>query len=196
MPTSPGYADVGLEIVHGSMARSSWVTFGVDPTDTDPALVAANIITAMTGTGSLQGVVDSTATFRRVRVSLGQDGAEDVIADVAISLPGLTSTTTVPPNVAVLVHKRTARGGRRGRGRMYIPWGVGATQVDEAGVITGSVVTTIQGKMSAFLSALTTNNVPMVILHNTGISTMGPPNLVTSMVVDTRVGTQRRRLGR
>lgn len=196
MPTSPGYADCGIEIVHGSMSRSAWLTFGVDPTDTDPALVAANIITAMTGVGSLQGIVDSTATFRRVRVSLGQDGAEDTIADVAISLPGLNSVTSVPPNCALLVHKRTARGGRRGRGRLYIPWAMAGSSVDEAGVINASILTGLQTKATQFLSSLTTNNVPMVVLHNLGISTMGPPNLVTSVVCDTRIGTQRRRLGR
>lgn len=196
MPTAPGYADCSLQLIHSSMSRPSYVTFGVDPVDTDPVLVAASIISAIGGAGTFQGMVDTTLTIRSVRVALGVDGAEDLIAETAISLPGLKSGTMLPPNSAMLLHKRTARGGRRGRGRMYVPWAIGATEVDEAGVIAGATVTAQQTKATAFLSALGSNGVPMVVLHDPGLTATGPPNPVTSLLVDARVGTQRRRLGR
>lgn len=196
MPTAPGFADCSIEMISSALIRPAYITFGVDPVDTDPQLVCASIVSAMTGSGSLQGMVDSQVTFRRVKCSLGIDGAEDVQGDLAISLPGLAVGASVTPNVALLLHKRTARGGRRGRGRMYLPWAVITSNVDEGGVITPATVTASQTKATQFLSALSVNTVPMVLLHNPGQSSAGPPNPVTSLQVDNRVGTQRRRLGR
>jgi len=196
VPTAPGYADVSIELVHGSMSRPAFITFGVDPVDTDPVLVAASVISAIGGSGTLQGMLDTTLTIRSVRVSLGVDGAEDLKAVTAISLPGLKTGSMLPPNSALLLHKRTARGGRRGRGRMYLPWSIQVTETDEAGVIAAATVTAQQAKATAFLSALGSNTVPMVVLHEPGQTATGPPNPVTSLLVDARVGTQRRRLGR
>lgn len=79
---------------------------------------------------------------------------------------------------------------------MYLPWAITTTEGDEGGTLLGPTVTAAQAKATAFLSALGTNTVPMVVLHDPGLTAVGAPNPVTSLLVDNRVGTQRRRLGR
>jgi hypothetical protein len=178
------------------MAREAFVTFGVDPTDADPFLVENSVFGAVTAAGSLNSIIDSTATLSRIRVSLGTDGAADVVADVAHTTAGGRSLVAPPPNVAVLVHKRSTLGGRRGRGRMFLPWATNESNIDEIGIILNTEVTTLQTAMGVFRGQLSSASCPMVILHDPGKTAAGPPTLVSSLTVDPLVGTQRRRLGR
>lgn len=202
MPTTPGYADVAFEMVLGGMTRPAYTTFGVDTSLTDPLAVAAAVDASANVAGSFYAMFDSSITFTDIRVSLGTDGSEDIIGVLAVNKVPSTSKGTVPPNCAVLVHKVTARGGRRGRGRMFLPWALGETNVDEAGIIDSPTLTDLNGKINMFRTTLNTNDVPMVLLHQpskpgtTHPTVPGPPNLVTSLVVDKLVSTQKRRLGR
>ncbi len=202
MATVPGFADVALQLVLSGLNRPAYITFGVDPTDTDPMTIAGAINTAASGAGSLMSIMDNAVLLRSVRVSLGTDGSEDVVGVLTGSTLGGAARTSLPPNCAMLVHKLTARGGRRGRGRMFLPWCTTEAEVDEAGIITPTNVNQVQTAMNAFRSALSSAGNPMVILHEPsqpGVghpSTPGAPNVVTSLVVDPLISTQRRRLGR
>jgi hypothetical protein len=101
-----------------------------------------------------------------------------------------------------LIHKRTSRGGRRGRGRMYIPWASPTSDIGETGVVTSTRVTAAQSAINAWRTAVIAAAGPIVLLHRpstpgtTHPSTPGPPDEVSSLVVDPLVATQRRRLGR
>lgn len=196
MPTAPGYADISLELTLTGFNRSAYVTFGVDPVDTDPLLVAASVLAAVQGAVSLKSVLDSNVTMTAIHVSMGTDGAEDLSVDYATSVVGSASAISAPPNCAALIHKRTARGGRRGRGRMFLPWCVSTGDIDEKGVIQASKITSLGTAMTNFHALLATNNVPMFLLHKPGLSAVGVPNAVTSLQVDPLIGTQRRRIGR
>lgn len=79
---------------------------------------------------------------------------------------------------------------------MFIPWCLATTAVSEAGIITGSAITTLSNAMNVFLTRLGVETVPMVVLHNPGSSAPGAPNTVLTLTVDSLVSTQRRRLGR
>jgi hypothetical protein len=152
---------------------------------------------AYTAAGSLNSIMDSSVTTTGIRVSLGTDGAEDLVYMAEYTTIGGNSlSNALPPNCAVLARKTTARGGRRGRGRMYIPWCVAETGVDEAGQIAGANRTPINTALAAFLTALGVNTVPMVLLHNPGLTAPGAPNTVLTLVADPLIATQRRRLGR
>jgi hypothetical protein len=196
MTIPPGYADVSIQIRHSAIVRPSFVTLGVDPSGADPTAIATSIYTAATGTGSLLSLIDTTATFGPVTVRLGQDGGEPLVGVSGVTANGTQSGTMLPPNCAALVHKRTARGGRRGRGRMFIPWCLLATDVGEGGVLQSTAITKVTTAMEVFRNALSAGGNPMVILHDPGKTTAGVPDVVTSCSCDGLVSTQRRRLGR
>lgn len=196
MPTAPGYASVSVQMFHSGSTRPAYITFGVDTARTDPTLVASDVQAAINAAGSLKTIIDSNVTLTQVRASLGTDGTVDNVGQVTFSIAGTNSITSLPPNCALLVHKVTPRGGRRGRGRLFIPWSVAVVSVDEAGIITAAVVTTLNTAVMAFRAALVTNGASMVILHDPGLTPQGAPDLVTSMSVDPLISTQRRRLGR
>lgn len=196
MPTPPGFADCSYEIKQLGLNRPAYCTFGVDPVDTDPSLVATALLGAFNAAGSFKSILDSSATLTAVRVSLGTDGTADLVTVLPASAAGGTTAVTTPPNVAILVHKATARGGRRGRGRMYLPWCAQATQIDEAGQVNATLITTLNAAMLAWRVALNTANCPLVLLHGPGKTGVPAPDPVLTLTVDRLAATQRRRLGR
>jgi hypothetical protein len=191
----PGYAGISVPLNHVGIARTAYLTFGVknNAGGTSAASVANPVFNALTQTLSLASILDSEVTIGPVKAAIGQDGSPPLSGEGANTQAGALSTGTLPSNCAVLVKKSTALGGRAGRGRIFIPWAIGESFVDEGGIITAGNVTTMQTAMSNMLSGLATNNVPMVILH--AVST-GLPPLVVSLTVDRLLATQRRRLGR
>lgn len=196
MPTAPGFADVGIEMRQTGVTRPAYITFGVNPTATDPLAVATSVATAINASSSLKSFMDTSVTITAIRVSMGTDGAADLVGIGTVSITGAMTYDALPSNCAVLVHKLTARGGRRGRGRFFIPWAIGEPNVDQGGILEPTWLTPIQTGCSNFLTALTTNAVPMVLLHDVGLSPPGAPDVVTSLSVDGMISTQRRRLGR
>lgn len=196
MPTPPGFADCSIELTHALSTRPAYITFGVDPSLTDPTLVAADVLNAARATGSLTKHLDSQVVLTAVRVSMGTDGGGDLVyvGQYTEACSGVASAAPLP--TAILVHKVTARGGRRGRGRMYIPWFTNGSNISETGVVTGSEVTACNVVLETFRAALAAGGNPMVLLHGEGRTPLGAPDVVTKLVADSLVGTQRRRLGR
>lgn len=163
---------------------------------TDPVTLASNLLDAMLGATNFQSRLDSNVTMRSCTVRLGQDGGEPLVGVDTGTQPGLLSSASPPANVAVLCHKRTAVGGRRNRGRLFLPWFVIETNVAEDGVIDGSTVSAIQTALNNWRTTLVTASLPPVVLHSVGLTTPGAPTPITSFQVDALVATQRRRLGR
>lgn len=81
---------------------------------------------------------------------------------------------------------------------MYVPWMLGEANVDDTGALNSTAINAYQPMANEFLINLEAlaGVDAMVVLHTTGETTPGLPNVVTSLLVDGRVGTQRRRLGR
>ena len=202
MPTAPGFAHCSYELRHASMSRSAFITFAIDPVETNPQTLATTLNGVYNATGSLKACIDSSVTMVGCRVALGTDGIEDLTGFATTSVVGGFVGSTTPPNCATLVHKRTARGGRRGRGRMYIPWSISASTVTENGTLAAADMTRVNDAFATWFAALTSGPGPLVILHKPSKpgterpTTPGAPNVVTSFSVDPLIGTQRRRLGR
>ncbi len=101
----------------------------------------------------------------------------------------------LPQNSSTLVHKRSGVGGRRNRGRLnFVP--PSENSVANNGRIDAASVTGYQQRFSNWLLGIQSlvGAADMVILHSTGISVTPPPTVVTSLVVDPVISTQRRRL--
>lgn len=191
-----GFAQATIPLNHVAVVREAVTTFGVDSSNAggDYEGLADGIMTVWEA--EVAPILDADVTAGPVELAVGQDGGENLVAVGSTTSVGNRVISTVSPNVAVLVRKRTARGGRRGRGRMYVPWAAQDSAVDEAGTINPTEMGLLQGAFADFLTALNANAADMYLLHNEGLSTPGAPNLVTTLSVDNLVATQRRRLGR
>jgi hypothetical protein len=108
---------------------------------------------------------------------------------------GTGANAHLPQNCATLIHKRTALGGRRNRGRLnFIP--PAESSVANNGVIDPASVAGYQDRFSAWLQEMraTLAVVDMVVLHSAGISVPPNPSVVTALTVDPVITTQRKRL--
>jgi hypothetical protein len=190
----PGFGEVVVPFTHEGLGRSSVITFGIQPGGLALPDPSANVQASIDE--FIVPTLDTNVSAGPVEVRVGQDGGEPITYFADHSTVGTKSTNSLAANSALLVKKLTARGGKRGRGRMFFPWVLGEDEVDEIGVVAPSVVTSLQAGFNDWLDDLETRFVPMVLLHSSGISAPGSPNTVTRLVVDRLIGTQRRRLGR
>lgn len=115
-----------------------------------------------------------------------------------IGAVGTASGQMTTQNCAQLVKKVTARSGRRGRGRMFLPY-VMEDNVNDIGMLTPTWQTAINTALLNLLGYLAGTShgavsTPMHLLHSPGSTSTPLPDLVTSMFIDPLIGTQRRRL--
>lgn len=119
-----------------------------------------------------------------------EDGPISSAAGPAIA--GTGGQAPVPINCALLVTKLTGIGGRRNKGRMYIPpFLPGESQVDQNGILTGTVQAVIQGQIDAAVAANAADDIGYVLFHQTGSEI---PTAITELRCENLIATQRRRM--
>jgi hypothetical protein len=150
-------------------------------------------------------VLDSQSALYAVTGYFGNTppAEDDIWISENAPAPGTRGGASLPPNCAVLMQKRTGVGGRRNRGRCYLPHCVGETDVNEGGVIAAAVLATLQNRADVWLDRLNNGGVPgtptpAFLLHGVDPVTGDPfiPTPVTSHPVSGTIATQRRRLRR
>jgi len=197
-----GFAQVTLPFKHDGVNREAVITFGVDTSAEGGDFVGMCEAIVSKWSASLGALVDSNVTVGPARATVGQDGGPPIQVVGSVTSVGGRGLDSETPNTALLVQKRTALGGRRGRGRFYIPWIVGQNDVNEAGNIENAAMASFQPAADDFLELLADDTdpiipSPMVILHDSSGAGVEPsPTPVTSLTCDRLVGSQRRRLGR
>lgn len=186
------------------------VTYGLSvELVTDPQAHCDDIHAAF-GSDIVASNLTSDVTLLETMIKYGPTdvGATFVTAD---PIPGSGAiNTSLAPNTAYLVSKVTALGGRRNRGRMFLP-GVFDGAVDDSGIVAPATVTQIQTGLDSFMANLELENSPMVILHSPSYTweiqggqprrvyseaTPPPPTFVDALVAQAKVATQRNRLRR
>lgn len=185
------FGHVIVSFVGTGVPTGAAMTFGIaNVADQTVNAALSDVVNSLT-TSTLFTNMSSSVATKDVTLKLGpnEDGP---MAVQPMSIGGSSAAAAVAPNTAFLLKKQTAQGGRKHRGRMFLP-GVAETVVDQGGLVTPVEVTAISTDCAALLTALTANQVPMVLLHN-DIGT--PPTVVTSLFCDSKVATQRRRLRR
>lgn len=127
-------------------------------------------------------------------VGTGTPGEPIIVEAVAEWGGGALGATAMPINTSYLIRKTTGLGGRRNRGRMYLP-GPQASDMEDAGTLSPSRVTALQVGFNNFFDDLTetatTGVLVPVILHSSGA---GAPTPVGSFIVDNLPATQRTRM--
>lgn len=193
----PGFAQVSLPFQHASLNRRAFCVFGLELAGlVDPFDIANAVVSLWDDTMGVHN--DTDVTFGPAEVTVGQDGGEPITGVGNLALLGNSAyPDSLNGGQAVLLRKGTARGGRRGRGRMFVPWAIADAEVNEIGILDTTAVSGRQTSANAFLAGLADDDLGgMVLLHDVGISTPGDPTPVTSLIVDRLVGSQRRRLAR
>lgn len=198
MPTPVGFADMAVEMSAVGDDRPYICTLGIetDLATIPPATHCDRVFAAWEQSFLLNQ--PSFLTLVQVTGRFGQDGADDLIATSTLNNEtGAASGTYLPQNTAVLVQKRSALGGRKNRGRMYVPFCASEGSVDNVGNIDSTDLGVLQGLADDFLASLLDADpgpaLPMVILHSVSSET---PTTVTELRVDPVIATQRRRLRR
>lgn len=194
----PGFASITVPIRHSALPRAAAVTFGVDSSNWPGDYVDMCDRIGADFDSALSAGFDSQVSMGPVRASVGQDGGENLSVEGTYTWSGDAAGERQSAQIALLVKKLTARGGRRGRGRMYFPWMLSETGVDETGRLGAGVAASYQSLMNNWRVAalIDPGSTPLYLLHSAGASAAGNPDEITALLVDPVTGTQRRRVGR
>jgi len=170
------------------------MAYGVSATVTQ-ALVDAGFTQWATVT-AWRARFNSTVTFNGGHVlEATTAGLRRWDASITPSLGTGAGGSPLPNNCAILAKKSTALGGRRNRGRMYIPCPYEAS-TDGAGVLSPAEVTAWNASLAAIMPGGTIHTAfgflgDAVVLHETGDQT---PATVTDLGCAPKIATQRRRM--
>jgi hypothetical protein len=188
-----GFAQVNLIFAGEAVPTGAQITMGLNlegggQTPTEVGEEYADLWRAAGISANMSSQVD----LAQVLVKFGPNatGPSALLAET----DGGSLTAPCTPNVAFLVRKSTAAGGRAGRGRFYLP-GVVEAQVDGAGTIDSITITNLQADLNTFLSSFGAASFSPVLLHGDG-APITEPLLINALTLDAKVATQRRRLRR
>lgn len=171
------------------------ITWGYDgDVAEDPNTDAAEIAAILVATGRpfKPAEYSNQITFRGVEVT--RQTATGPIGGLSSALVvGTKSAPMIPCNSAFLLQKHTARGGRMGRGRCFLPpiW-TDENNVSPLGIITAFDLSQMQVLWTSALTALLASDCPPVLLHADGST----PDPITSWTISDLCATQRRRMRR
>lgn len=202
MSTTPpsGYGSIAWTMTLAGSTRAAVVTAGfrnVVATTALGARTALDVIWTGTGHAFDAALMDAQWSLTGVYVLLNTAGV--LTSDTAaLSVVGTVSGQVMPPNCSMVIQRRTVLAGRQYRGHISMPLhSVDSGDVSDAGVIDAGVVSSWQTKYTAILAAMVTANLPMYLLHGPDKLGVTPvPTQVSSLSVDSMIGTQRRRLRR
>ena len=191
MNIPPGFAQCNIFWGGLAMPRGAQTVIGVDPSALSAGFGPVTVAQAVYNATSSKIMPETHASLRLLRV-LAKMGPNDTgpAGEFGSGINGAANTPPDSPQVALLVKKSTAGGGRQQRGRMFLPI-VAESQTDAGGMLTTASLNAFETAVDAWLADLAVRNVPMVLLHN-AVETLPTP--VVGLTVDVRVATQRRRL--
>jgi hypothetical protein len=133
-------------------------------------------------------------SFSGCTLYVGQDGGPPAVYEsVAVVHNGTNGGPALPPNCAYLIRKHSGLGGRRNRGRMFLPAGVGPGEdsVPSTGVMAEAQRADLETRVRAWLTAITGTK---VIFHDSSSPGSSTPTEISSFTVEARLATTRRRL--
>jgi hypothetical protein len=123
-------------------------------------------------------------------------GADPLMVEKRQVTAGSNTGGSLPPNVSYLIVKRTAVGGRKNKGRFFWP-GVRAAVVGGEGIITAAAIAGTNTNLEVMRNGIenTAGVDDLVIFHSAPLGgTAAAPTPITSLLMDPKVATQRRRL--
>jgi hypothetical protein len=197
MPVPVGFYEATFLFSNDDSSRIStsalgFLFLGVTPPTASEAANDLQGISSGSGMPFAGGEMIDDWSFEGVSVAQGTSEG-DLVGQELVTVPGTVTDSTVPMNCSLIVQKNTALGGRRNRGRMFIPPIIlndGA--VDVAGNIAPGPLATIQGNFNDWYAALVAADWEPALFHQGAGAPV--PTAITSFTVQSLIGTQRRRM--
>lgn len=198
MPVVPvGHGHFTLTMRHVATSRAMQITCG-GVVDALPFTQANNDELAGDWGAALQPLYDSAWSFTgMVGIVTNTLGTPSRFESTILGTGSRSSVESPPPNVAYLVRKSTGLIGRKNRGRQYLPASA------ESGITEGGALTTAEAALlqayadqlfeNVFAPPGASNIASIAILHDDETVV---PTIVTALVAQQSVATQRRRLVR
>lgn len=189
----PGYCNVQFLMLDATNNHQYMTAIGVHLEASDLGTLAADAAGAWED--NLAQFVGNEVAGTNIRTVLGTaDPSEPLVNDHGTFVAGSASSDAAPPNVALLIRKRTELGGRRNRGRMFLPKPT-ESGIEEAGTLSSGQYSAFRVAVDAFYDGIAAaDGVTEVSLFHSS-----PPNTPTAIVAldaQRMVATQRRRLRR
>lgn len=125
-----------------------------------------------------------------INVRWQESAGDPVIGDRQLNEPGRTNDEAASPQICMLVQKITGLGGRKNRGRSYLP-GTPQSVVAPSGLMSQGYYDTHVATIAAFFQQWAAADLEVRILHTSPADT---PSEVVAMELVRKVATQRRRL--
>lgn len=185
-----GFGEIAVAHTGGGIVGEAIWTIGFDNNAGDTAAEIAETVATALDTLNYDAMISTAVTVTEVRVKLGPDDTGPS-ATHTLNLAGNIGGQAAPPNLAVLVHKNTPLGGRKGRGRLFVP-GLAEAELDQDGLITSGTQSSFQSFFNSFGGGLALGSLPLMLLHTDATS----PTAIETLSVDVKLATQRRRLRR
>jgi len=188
-----GYGQARAVYLRVGASRASVVTWGYDYPTVNPSTHANDIYVRMTNTNRpcLAANMSTDWSFLGVQVTEMTDTGE-LSGQYMNTVTGTSALPALPPNCAVLINKSTAAGGRRNRGRMFVPPVFPSEgNFSAAGQINSTQLAQLQTWWDGLYGDLNALGLGMVVLHQNPPYT---PTIVGSLEVNALLATQRRRL--
>lgn len=202
----PGYGQAQLVFLLGGNPRQALSTFGFSTSLTN-AVTVANDISVAWAAGWPAASGEAPWQFLGTNVRLNVGGVlTDAMDRTGVTYLGVSGT--VPSNSAFLVRKNSSVAGRQNAGRFYFPPLFSPeADIDDNGLIGSADITAFNAHLATFFSTLDAYPIVPHILHHEFIrdpSLPAPamianpeansPTLVTSLVLENQLATQRRRM--
>lgn len=190
------YDCTAIWAVDGSAKEFTWsigATTLIAPGTETPLQVAESFYGMCTEEGSVADPQYVVSSYRFLGVSVSMmTSTGPLVAQVIDAVRGTSSNGALPPNCAVLITKNTAAGGRRNKGRLYAPPTIpGENLVDPVGNLFPSDLPAVQGTYDVLFAGFATAGLTPVLFHQSGDQ---EPTEITSLLVNSRLATQRRRM--
>jgi hypothetical protein len=188
------YAQVNMKFTGDAAPTGAQITFGVDVSAFagDPTNLGATV-SSNWASASCDELYVGALTLAEILVKFGpnEDGPFGVYP---VGVDGTAANPSTLCNGALLVRKVTSMGGRKGRGRLFLP-GVPENHVDGDGSVASGYLTSATEDLNDFLGKMATDDARLVLLHND--PDVDPATtVVDSFAPSALMATQRRRLRR
>lgn len=183
-----GNAQINWKFTGANVPHGAETTIGVDLGNPayDPAAVAAIASTVWQDNWLDIQTEDTVLSSILVKFGPNDDGP---FTEIAVGVGGGEGEDAIPPNCALLLRKVTANGGRRNRGRMFIP-GLPEDILEDGGTVAATPLGVYNTRAQQMFDDLVAADLSPVVLHNDAHF----PTPITEITVASTIATQRRRL--